>query len=240
MARILDTQGDSTAAEQERQRITEIREKLRQASDVDLIAQQEMAEQTARRQELGLFVSAPQAKATPTGDNAITIVSGLPRSGTSMMMQMLVAGGLSIFTDGNRAADENNPKGYFEADLVKGLAKKNKWLHECDGQVVKVVAPVVPFLPQNVNYKVIYMRRPISEVVRSQSRMLERLGEEKAKVDDERMEKIMRGQSHSAVSLLSLHENPLLRLAYADVIADPLATAAAINDFLGMELEIQC
>ncbi|MCH2178577.1 MAG: alkaline phosphatase family protein [Mariniblastus sp.] len=178
---------------------------------------------------------------TDQGGNAkpaeVILVSGLPRSGTSMMMQMLAAGGLPIFTDGNRAADENNPKGYFEADLVKGLAKKNKWLHDCDGQVVKVVAPLVPLLPQGVNYKVIYMRRPISEVVQSQSRMLDRLGEEHANIDDERMEKIMRGQSHSAVSLLSLHENPLLRLAYADVIADPLATAAAINAFLAMELD---
>ena len=94
------------------------------------------------------------------------------------MMQMLAAGGLPIYTDGNRTADESNPKGYFEADLVKGLSKKNKWLQHCDGQVVKVVAPLVQFLPQAIDYKVIYMRRPISEVIRSQSRMLERLGEE--------------------------------------------------------------
>ena len=167
----------------------------------------------------------------------VILVSGLPRSGTSMMMQMLAAGGLPIYTDGNRTADESNPKGYFEAELVKGLSKKNKWLQHCDGQVVKVVAPLVQFLPQAIDYKVIYMRRPISEVIRSQSRILDRLGEEHENIDDKQMGYIMRQQAHSAVSLLSLHENPVLRLAYSDVVEDPLETASAINQFLGLQLD---
>lgn len=188
-------------------------------------------------------ISLNQAKSSEPSEEAssepceVIIVSGLPRSGTSMMMQMLAAGGLTIFTDGNRSADESNPKGYYEADLVKGLATRNRWLHDCDGQVVKVVSPLVQYLPQNVRYKVIYMRRPITEIVRSQSRMLERLGEETTGLDDEQMGKVLRNQAHSAISLFSLHQNPLLRLAYADVLADPLATAAAINEFLGMSLD---
>jgi len=188
-------------------------------------------------------ISLNQAKSSEPSEEAssepceVIIVSGLPRSGTSMMMQMLAAGGLTIFTDGNRSADESNPKGYYEADLVKGLATRNRWLHDCDGQVVKVVSPLVQYLPQNVRYKVIYMRRPITEIVRSQSRMLERLGEETTGLDDEQMGKVLRNQAHSAISLFSLHQNPLLRLAYADVLADPLATASAINEFLGMNLD---
>ena len=150
---------------------------------------------------------------------------------------MLAAGGLTIFTDGNRSADESNPKGYYEADVVKGLATRNRWLHDCDGQVIKVVSPLVQYLPQNVRYKVIYMRRPIAEILRSQSRMLERLEEETTGIDDEQMGKVLRNQAHSAISLFSLHQNPLLRLAYSDVLSDPLATAAAINEFLGLSLD---
>lgn len=167
----------------------------------------------------------------------VILVSGLPRSGTSMMMQMLAAGGLDIFTDGRRRPDESNPKGYFETDFAKGLATKNKWLHDCDGQVLKVVSPLVQFLPQSVDYKVIYMRRPITEVVDSQVRMLERLGEAPAQISPEQMGKILRDQAHSAISLLKLHKNPVLRLAYADVLSDPAETAAKINEFLGLQLD---
>ena len=177
------------------------------------------------------------ATAQPAKPAEVILVSGLPRSGTSMMMQMLAAGGLPIFTDGNRSADDNNPKGYFESDLVKGLAKRNTWVHDCDGQVVKVVAPLVQFLPQGIHYKVIYMRRPMAEVLRSQSRMLERLGEESAEIDDQQMARVLRQQAHSAISLLSLHQNPVLRLAYTDVLADPVAAAASLNQFLGLELD---
>ncbi|MDG1806422.1 MAG: alkaline phosphatase family protein [Pirellulaceae bacterium] len=167
----------------------------------------------------------------------VILVSGLPRSGTSMMMQMLAAGGLPIFTDGHRIPDDNNPKGYYEADLVKGLGKKNRWVHDCDGQVIKVVSPLVQYLPQAINYKVIYMRRPIPEIISSQTRMLERLGEEHSILQDEEMAKVMREQAHSAISLLSLHQKPLLRFSYSDVLANPMATAATINEFLGLQLD---
>ncbi len=181
--------------------------------------------------------SEPALGAATAEPAEVILVSGLPRSGTSMMMQMLAAGGLPIFTDGNRSADDNNPKGYFESDLVKGLAKRNTWVHDCDGQVVKVVAPLVQFLPQGIHYKVIYMRRPMAEVLRSQSRMLERLGEQSAEIDDQQMARVLRQQAHSAISLLTLHQNPVLRLAYTDVLADPVAAAASLNQFLGLELD---
>ena len=102
----------------------------------------------------------------------IIVVSGLPRSGTSMMMQMLAAAGLEIYTDNERKPDENNPKGYLEADAVKGLATDNAWIKDCRGKVIKVVAPVVPYLPQQERYRVVFMQRDIKEIVSSQNRML--------------------------------------------------------------------
>ena len=167
----------------------------------------------------------------------VVLVSGLPRSGTSMIMQMLASGGLDIFTDGNRIADANNPKGYYEADLAKGLKKNNKWLRDCGGQVVKVVSPLVPYLPQTIDYKVIYMRRPVAEVVSSQKKMLERLGQQAAEIDDKQMAKVLREQAHFGINLLMLHKNPVLRLSYAEALADPLGAANKINEFLGLELD---
>ncbi len=105
----------------------------------------------------------------------VIIVSGLPRSGTSVMMQMLAAGGAVPFTDHVREPDENNPKGYLEADIVKKLPRKNDWLPEANGKVVKVVSPLIPYLPQGVKYKVVIMERNLDEIVDSQQMMLKRL-----------------------------------------------------------------
>lgn len=101
----------------------------------------------------------------------IYIVSGLPRSGTSMMMQLLQAGGADIFTDGKREADDNNPKGYLEHEGIKQLAKNRKLIFEANGKVVKVVSPQLKFLVPQFKYKVIFMERKIEEVVASQHKM---------------------------------------------------------------------
>ena len=106
-------------------------------------------------------------------DAEVVVVSGLPRSGTSMMMQMLNAAELTPYTDSKREADENNPKGYFESEIAKQLARTNTWIEECQGKVVKIVAPLIPYLPQKFRYKVIFMDREIEEIIESQSKMLE-------------------------------------------------------------------
>ena len=178
-----------------------------------------------------------QAKAADPAE--VIIVSGLPRSGTSMVMQMLKAGGLNIHTDNQRAADESNPNGYFEADAVKRLTKKNNWLADCHGQVLKVVAPLVPYLPQDTNYKVIFMRRNINEITGSQSDMLERLGEKGANIDDEKLARVFGQQAYFAITLLTLHNNPVLRLAYDDVVEKPLESARKIADFLDPPMDIK-
>lgn len=102
----------------------------------------------------------------------VVIVSGLPRSGTSMMMQMLEAGGMEIFTDNERKADSSNPKGYYEHNSVKNLAKNNLCILEADGKAVKVIAQLLQFLPDNLEYKIIFMHRDIQEVMESQQKML--------------------------------------------------------------------
>jgi hypothetical protein len=106
----------------------------------------------------------------------VLIVSGLPRSGTSLLMQMLVAAGIEPLTDGIRQADENNPHGYFESQRVLELAQDATWLHSAGGKVVKIVIPLLPLLPDHLNCKILVMVRDLHEVVRSQNDMLVRLG----------------------------------------------------------------
>jgi hypothetical protein len=118
----------------------------------------------------------------------IIVVSGLPRSGTSMMMKMLAEGGLPILTDSIRGMDEDNPNGYFEYELVKQLADGNgKWLADADWKVVKIISQLLEYLPSEHTYKVIFMERDIKEILLSQRKMLERRREEH-RVDDSEME----------------------------------------------------
>ena len=169
----------------------------------------------------------------------VTIVSGLPRSGTSVMMQMLLAAGVQPVTDGERAADESNPKGYFESARVKKLAHENDWLKQCDGQVVKVVAPLIPYLPQNVKYRVIFMDREISEILESQEKMLERLDRPGGKLEDERLAFVFNQQVQFAFNLIALHKVPSLRVDYAQVISDPVLAAGKVAEFLESDLDIE-
>ena len=106
----------------------------------------------------------------------ITVVSGLPRSGTSLMMQILEANGFEILTDKIRIPDENNPSGYYEYERVKSLMKDNSWLSEAEGKAVKVISQLLPYLSLDYEYNVIFMERNLDEVIASQFKMLERLG----------------------------------------------------------------
>jgi hypothetical protein len=101
----------------------------------------------------------------------ITIVSGLPRSGTSMMMQMLEAAGLEIASDALRAADADNPRGYYELEAVKRIRDDDSFLGECVGRVVKIVAPLLPSLPEEYDYRIVFMERDLAEVLASQREM---------------------------------------------------------------------
>ena len=156
-----------------------------------------------------------------------------------MMIQMLVAGGIKPFTDDKRVADESNPKGYYESELVKKLSYKNDWVEQCDGKVVKVVAPLIPYLPQNFNYRIIFMDREISEVIESQAKMLERLDRQGANLEDERLAFVYNQQVQFAFNLMALHKVPSLRVDYSQVISDPDATAKSVAGFLVADLDVK-
>ena len=168
----------------------------------------------------------------------IIVVSGLPRSGTSMMMQMLAAAGLEIYTDNQRKPDESNPKGYFEVDAAKGMATDNAWVKECRGKVIKVVAPIVQFLPQQERYRMLFMQRDVREIVASQNSMLDRLGKEGGDADDEQLQQIFARQAITAAQMTVAHGNSVYTIPYPIAIEDPEKVARQVAEFLGMDLDI--
>ncbi len=170
----------------------------------------------------------------------ITLVSGLPRSGTSMMMQMLKNGGLDILTDEVRKEDNNNPKGYLEYEKVKRLHLDKSWLGEADGKVLKIVAPLLFHLPGKYDYRIIFMQRDMEEVLRSQQIML---GKQKA-VDQNAFPMTLsegfKKQLEKAESWIQSQPNvSVLYVNYADVVNNPEEQAENINSFLGGELNIE-
>ena len=120
----------------------------------------------------------------------IVVVSGLPRSGTSMAMKMLEAGGLSPVQDGIRTADEDNPKGYYEDERVKDLHESDdkEWLGDARGKAIKIISFLLNHLPDTHNYKILFMRRHLDEVLASQTKMLDRRGEENDTTDEQMQE----------------------------------------------------
>ena len=182
---------------------------------------------------------AAEQLAAANGAPFVTVVSGLPRSGTSMLMQMLTAGGLDALADEAREADESNPRGYFELEKVKRMANDNTWLDEARGKAVKVVAPLVPFLPQSCKYRVVLLERNLDEIVASQKRMLERLGRTGANLNATQLREALTRQWVLAQRVLKAHKVPVLELNYASVLEDPSAAAERVSDFLGIDLDPQ-
>ncbi len=168
----------------------------------------------------------------------ITIVSGLPRAGTSMAMQMLAAGGIAPVTDGKRAADRDNPKGYFELEAATALRQKKDWLTEAKGGVVKIVAQLLPSLPPEHHYRILFMERDLDEVVASQQAMLDRLGRERAQLSDEQLKAAYRRQLRQIGNWLARRPNVQVEFArHAEILADPGSSAQRIADFLGGDLD---
>jgi hypothetical protein len=169
----------------------------------------------------------------------ITVVSGLPRSGTSMMMQMLEAGGLPPLTDRQRAADEDNPRGYYELEQVKDRDVKGAWAADAEGKAVKIISMLLYDLPPGRQYRVIFMRRPMEEILASQAEMLRRRGADPGPADD-------RMKQHYEAHLRKLDrwmaEQPnIAKLAcdYHAALADPRREARAIAGFLGLDLDVE-
>ena len=173
-----------------------------------------------------------------TMSQPITVVSGLPRSGTSMVMQMVHAGGVPAVADGVRRADDDNPRGYFEFERVKALRTDKGWLDAAAGKVVKVVHMLLAELPDDRDYRVLLLERDLDEVLASQRKMLDRLGKTGGGLSPDRMKAAFTAQLRAVDAMLAGRPRmPVLRLVYRDVVADPAASAAAINAFLGGGLD---
>jgi predicted AlkP superfamily phosphohydrolase/phosphomutase/tetratricopeptide (TPR) repeat protein len=164
----------------------------------------------------------------------VTIVARLPRSGTSMMMQMLAAAGIDPYTDGRRAADSDNPRGYFEHENATRLHQDARWLPEARGKAVKIVANLLPHLPEGEEYRVVLMLRQPEEIVASQQAMLDRLGRRGARMTPERLIRTYTG--HLVRVRAWLNGRPdvqVLAVDYAHALTDPAHTAARLAAFLG-------
>lgn len=169
----------------------------------------------------------------------VIIVSGLPRSGTSMMMKMLAAGGIAPLTDELRAADPDNPKGYYEFERVKQLDKGDTgWLPMARGKAVKVISFLLQYLPPDERYQVVFLRRNLDEILASQRKMIINRGEDPDQMDDaqvaamfnrhiELVEKWLQRQPH--IDTLYIH--------YSDVMANPVSQIELIARFLDRELD---
>ncbi|MFZ4467055.1 MAG: sulfotransferase [Phycisphaerales bacterium] len=168
----------------------------------------------------------------------VIVVSGLPRSGTSLAMQMIHAGGVEAVTDGQRASDEDNPRGYFEFERVKQLRNDRTWLDGAEGKVVKVIHLLLTELPDDRPYRVVFMQRELGEVVRSQATMLARSGRAGGQLAPERLMAVYAQQLAAVDAWLAARPNfQVLKVPYAQMVADPATHAAAVNRFLGGTLD---
>jgi hypothetical protein len=168
----------------------------------------------------------------------ITIVSGLPRSGTSLMMQMLVAGGMTPLSDGERQADVDNPRGYFEWERIKQLPKDPSCIAEAEGKVVKVISQLLLALPGGHEYRVIFMERPLPEVMASQDQMLRRRGAGKEGADAAAVSAAFEKHLREVYAWLQGKAHvKALPVAYHDALRDPRTVADKLAEFLGIKLK---
>jgi hypothetical protein len=173
-------------------------------------------------------------------DNPIIIVSGLPRSGTSMLMHMLSAAGVPLVVDGVRTADEDNPLGYYEFTPVKTLDRDRDkaWLAEARGKAIKIVSFFLPHLPEEYHYKILFIKRSLPEVLDSQKKMIQRRGESAGDVPDDQMAGIFAAHLTKVQNLLASRANcDVLYVEHRHAVEAPAQVAAAINDFLGGQLD---
>jgi hypothetical protein len=168
----------------------------------------------------------------------IIVVSGLPRSGTSLMMQMLDRGGVAVVTDHVRTADPDNPKGYYELEAVKRIKRDTSWLPATRGKAFKMVSQLLYDLPPGERYRIVFLERDLDEVLLSQEQMLRRLGREAAPRDDmkrayglhlQRLHDWLPRQANMAVH----------RVSYNDLVERPLAEAERVRDFLGGRPDVE-
>jgi hypothetical protein len=169
----------------------------------------------------------------------ITIVSGLPRSGTSLMMQMLVAAGMTALSDGERVADVDNPRGYLEWERIKTLPNDPGCIAEGEGKVVKVISRLLLSLPAGHDYRVIFMQRPLPEVLASQDEMLRHRGTYKEGANPAIMSAAFEKHLREVYAWLEGKSYvKSMMLPYHDVLKEPKAASQKIAQFLDTSLNL--
>ena len=171
----------------------------------------------------------------------IIVVTGLPRSGTSMAMKMLEAGGVPVLVDGIRTADDSNPNGYYELERVKALEKHRdiSWLPEARGKAVKIISFLLTWLPETYAYKVVFMQRDLGELLASQNTMLVRRGETDRTGNDEQTRTFYEQHLDQVSRFLSRRPCfSTLTVNYSDVVNRPEDEARRMADFLGGRLDV--
>lgn len=175
-----------------------------------------------------------------TSKNFVTIVSGLPRSGTSMMMRMLEAGGVPPVVDGERKANADNPMGYYEFEPVKALKEDSSWVAASTGQAVKVIYKLVYDLPNNVPYRIVFMQRDIEEVLSSQEKMMRRDGLDPDTIGRDLLFNLFQTDVMDFRRWAEVQGN--IQIMYADyrrMVDEPEEMSRHIAEFLGQDLDIQ-
>ncbi|MBM4088640.1 MAG: sulfotransferase [Planctomycetes bacterium] len=171
-------------------------------------------------------------------DAEIIVVSGLPRSGTSLMMQMLVAGGVQVVADGVRGPDADNPRGYFELEMAKRIRSDTSWLPQMRGKAFKLVSQLLYQLPRTERYRIIFMQRNLNEVLISQEIMLRHRN---APVPPRDQIKAAYTEHLKALfTWMSTQANMLvLTVNYNDLLDRSLVTAEQISVFLAGRAAVQ-
>ncbi len=180
----------------------------------------------------------PKPEAEEKSGKTFVIVSGLPRSGTSLMMQMLEAGGLPPMTDHERRADVDNPRGYYEWEAIKQIAKKPELLDEesVAGRAIKCISMLLPALPAQHHYKVLFMMRPIAEVMASQQAMTSRLGTKGASLGHDQLERGLRSHREEVRRWGTTRpEVEWLEVDYPALVRDPAESISKLVEFIGRE-----
>ena len=237
---LLERTGAEAEADEHRKKLEEIRGLLSRDTaiandDVEALAEDIRTSRVDRRAKL-VFEGTAEGL---SDQKPIVVVSGLPRSGTSMMMQMLSNGGVPAFSDGNRKADEDNPRGYFEHEKSTRLGSDSSWIPEARGQAVKIVAQLLPFLPRGERYRIIFMDRDLHEIVKSQRVMLDRMERKGGRLTDARMMSTLDAQVAQVERLLARRPDiDSIFVDYASVLADPAGETRRIADFLGGEFDL--
>ncbi|MBN1953942.1 MAG: sulfotransferase [Anaerolineae bacterium] len=170
----------------------------------------------------------------------ITIVSGLPRSGTSMMMRVLEAGGMQLLTDRVRKADPDNPRGYYEFEPVKRIKRDTSWLKDAQGRAVKMVSVLLKHLPPDYQYRLVFMRREMEEILASQRQMLVRRGEPTDRIGDEQMADLFHKHLQQIETWLAEQPNiEVLYVSYNEIVEQPAEQLRRVNQFLGGALDLE-